>query len=349
MKNRNHDSYLFLFLLLVSGMGVFLIFRPFLTAIAVAAIFAVLFRGMNRSLRRRLFGNRFAASSLLCLMVAALIVAPFSIIVGFAANEVNVFYHSERSGVLITQAVSAIEGSPIMSALFPGENLAGKFRDSLDTLSSGAVGFVGAAYEGAAQFVLWLFVLFFSLFYFLADGESILGYVRRFSPFRDDQDVILFRKFASISRAMVKGSLVVGIIQGALAGAAFAVAGVTSAVIWGIVVTFASFIPGVGTALIWFPIGVFTLVTGNVWQGIFILSFGFGVIGVVDNILRPRFVGNDSEMHPLLVFFATLGGIGLFGFPGLLIGPIVVSLFFALTDIYASEFREGTEEESVES
>ncbi len=338
MKKNNHDLYLFLFFLILSGMGVVLIFKPFLTAIVVAAIFAVLFRGPNRRLRAFLFGSRVASASVLCLLVATLIVAPLSVVIGFAASEANALYHSEQSGILAERAVEAIEGSPVIRLLLQDGNLAAKLADSFDTVSADALGIIGAAYEGVAQSVLWLFVLFFSLFYFLADGENILRYARRFSPLRDDQDTLLFRKFASISRAMIKGSLVVGVIQGTLAGIAFAIAGIPSAVIWGIVVVLASFIPGVGTALIWFPIGVITLVSGHVWQGVFILLFGFGIIGVIDNILRPRLVGRDSEMHPLLVFFSTLGGIALFGFPGLLIGPVIVSLFFALADIYASEF-----------
>jgi len=100
----------------------------------------------------------------------------------------------------------------------------------------------------------------------------------------------------------------------------------------------------VGSAIIWIPAGVIMLLLGNVWQGVFILVVGSGVISVIDNILRPKLVGNDTQMHPLVVFFATLGGISLFGLPGFIIGPIIVSFFLALGEIYSVEFRNQLNE-----
>lgn len=330
--------YLFLLLLLLASVAVFLIFKPFLTSVAVAAVFAVLLRGMNRGLRKVFFGNRPAAAALLCVMVAALIVAPVSIVIGFAVNEANGFYHSDQSVEVVGKVAEFLDQSPILRSAFPGGDLTDRISNSLRSVSAGAVSVLGAAYQGVVQFVLWLFVFFFTLFYFLVDGEVILRQLKRFSPLDDEQDVLLFRKFASISRAMIKGTLVVGAVQGLLAGFAFAVAGVQSPAVLGIVVALASLIPGVGTALVWVPTGVILFVSGAVWQGVFVLSFGLGVISIIDNILRPKLVGRDTEMHPLLVFFATLGGISFFGVPGLLIGPVVVSIFFALAEIYASEY-----------
>ncbi|NTW13523.1 MAG: AI-2E family transporter [Candidatus Moranbacteria bacterium] len=335
MKKHDFNMYLFLLLLLVAGAAVFFIFQPFLTAIVVAAVFAVLLRGMNRRFRKVLFGNRPAAAAILCLIVALLIVAPISIVVAFAVNEANVFYHSGQSAEVVGKAAEFVDQSPLLRSVFPGGDLADRLSNSLRSVSTSTVTALGAAYQGVVQFILWLFVFFFTLFYFMLDGESILRQLKRFSPLDDAQDVLLFKKFTSISRAMIKGTLVVGAVQGLLAGFAFAIAGVPSPAVLGIIVALASLIPGVGTALVWIPTGLILFVGGDVWQGVFVLSFGLGVISVIDNILRPRLVGRDTEMHPLLVFFATLGGITFFGFPGLLIGPVVVSLFFALADIYA--------------
>jgi predicted PurR-regulated permease PerM len=338
MKESNLNMYLFLFLLLIAGGGVFLIFQPFLSSIVFAAIFAVQFRNINRSLREVMFGNSIAASLIVCLLIAVLIVTPVSIVIGFAVNESASFYHSEQSGAVFEKVTMFVEQSPLLHKVFPGADFSTRFAESFRTVSTGAVGIIGAAYQGVAQFVLWLFVLFFTLFYFLVDGESILRNAKRFSPLQDSQDTLLFQKFISISGAMIKGTLVVGLVQGILAGIVLSIAGVQSPVILGIIAALASLIPGVGTALVWFPAGIVLIAAGNIWQGVFVLSFGLGVISMIDNILRPKLVGRDTEMHPLLIFFATLGGIGLFGLPGLLIGPIVVSLFFALADIYASEY-----------
>ena len=338
MKKSDLNKYLFLFLLVSAGAAVFFIFEPFLTSIIVAAIFAVQFRNVNRVLRKFLFGSRVAASAVICLLVAIVIVTPVSVVVGFAINETASFYHSGQSGDVIDKGIVLLEQSSLLHKVFPGSDLSTRFAESFRTVSSGLVGIIGAAYQGLAQFVLWLFVMFFALFYFLADGENIMRYAKRFSPLQDDQDTHLFQKFHSISRAMIKGTLVVGAVQGVLACLAFMVAGVPSPVMLGIVVALASLIPGVGTALVWFPTGVILIAFGDVWQGVFVLAFGLGIVSMIDNVLRPKLVGRDTEMHPLLVFFATLGGITLFGLPGLLIGPIIVSLFFALEEIYASEY-----------
>ncbi len=338
MKQSDHNKYLFLFLLLVAGVAAFFIFQPFLTPIVVASIFAVQFRRMNRTLRKLFFGSRTAAAAIICLLVAILIVTPISIVVSFAVNETGSFYSSEQSGVFINEGLSLLKQSPLLHTLFPDGDLATRFAESFRAISSSVVSALGAAYQSMIQLVIWLFVLFFTLFYFLVDGETMLRYAKRFSPLQDEQDTHLFQKFISISRAMIKGTFVVGVVQGALAGIAFTIAGVPSPVMLGVIVALASLIPGVGTALVWFPTGALLVASGNIWQGVFVLSFGLGVVSMIDNILRQKLVGHDTEMHPLLIFFATLGGISLFGLPGLLIGPIIISLFFALADIYSEEY-----------
>jgi predicted PurR-regulated permease PerM len=164
------------------------------------------------------------------------------------------------------------------------------------------------------------------------------------SPLKDKHDKLLISKFTSISRATLKGTFVVGIIQSALGGIAFLIAGVPSPVIWTLVMLLFSVIPMVGTAIIWVPAGIILLIMGNIWQGVFVLAFGSLVIASIDNILRPKLVGKDTQMHPLLIFFATLGGIAVFGLPGFVIGPIIISLFVALAEIYRSEFRDQLKE-----
>lgn len=159
------------------------------------------------------------------------------------------------------------------------------------------------------------------------------------SPLKNEHERLLAEKFISISRATIKGTLVVGAIQGLLGGLAFWIVGVPSPAIWGLLMILFSIIPLVGSALVWLPAAIILLLMGQVWQGIFLLVVGFGVISLVDNILRPKLVGKDTQMHPLMIFFATLGGISLFGLPGFIIGPIVVSLFLALGEIYSIEFK----------
>jgi predicted PurR-regulated permease PerM len=284
------------------------------------------------------------AAFLTCILVALIVVVPLSVVLSLAVNEANSFYHSEQRSGLLEKGSVVATSLPFLDTVFQNgkglERLSGSFQE----IGKGAIGILGAAYQSVVGFVLWLFVLFFSLFYFLIDGRRMVGYLMRISPLRDEHEKLLFQKFISISRATLKGTLIVGIIQGALGGVAFAIAGVPSPIIWGIFMAILSLIPMVGAGLIWLPTGIILLLSGSVWQGVFLLLFGLGVISVIDNILRPKLVGRDTEMHPLLVFFATLGGIALFGIPGFLIGPIIVSLFMALAGIYMSEYSADLKE-----
>jgi len=133
---------------------------------------------------------------------------------------------------------------------------------------------------------------------------------------------------------------VIGIIQGSLAGLAFWVVGIDSAVFWGTIMTFLSIIPAVGTALIWFPAVIILIVTGQYVQGIGLLIFCGLLVGSIDNMLRPWLVGRDTELHELMIFFSTLGGISLFGIVGFIIGPIIAALFVTVWDIYAETFMD---------
>lgn len=343
MSLPNINVYFFLALLLLAGVGVFLIFQPFLTAILVAAILAVFFARPYEFLKKTFGGNEGWAAIFTCLLAIVIVIVPLSIVLSLAINEANTFYHSEQSSGLLEKSVGLLDKIPLLN-FGGGEGAAQRLSGSFQELSKTMIGFLGAAYQSVAGFVLWLFVLFFSLFYFLIDGKRAVGYLMQLSPLRDEHEKLLFQKFISISRATLKGTMIVGLIQGFLGGVAFWIAGVPSPIIWGIFMAILSLIPMVGAGIIWFPASIILLLTGNIWEGTFILLFGVGIVSTIDNILRPKLVGRDTQMHPLLVFFATLGGLSLFGISGFLIGPIILSLFMALADIYSSEYASELRE-----
>ena len=147
-------------------------------------------------------------------------------------------------------------------------------------------------------------------------------------------------RFTSVARATLKGTAVIGILQGGLAGLAFAVVGIPSAVFWGVIMILLSVLPGIGTALIWIPAGVILGTSGHWPQAIGLMVFCGIVVGSLDNVLRPKLVGKDTQMHELLIFFGTLGGIMMFGFVGFIIGPIVAALFTTIWDIYGIAFKD---------
>jgi predicted PurR-regulated permease PerM len=151
-------------------------------------------------------------------------------------------------------------------------------------------------------------------------------------------------KFVSVARATLKGTILIGVAQGLLGGLAFWAAGIDGAIFWGTVMTVMSIIPGIGSALIWGPAAVILMTTGEVWRGIVLAGFGGLVIGSVDNLLRPLLVGRDTQMHELLIFFSTLGGLLLFGVMGFIIGPILAALFVTVWEMFGTAFRSSLAE-----
>ena len=151
---------------------------------------------------------------------------------------------------------------------------------------------------------------------------------------------MMLNKFISVTRATLKGSLVIGALQGCLAGIAFAVAGIDNAVFWGTVMAVLSVIPSIGSALIWFPAAVVLIMRGDVSAGIGLMVFCGLVVGSVDNLLRPILVGKDTKMHELMIFFGTLGGIFMFGITGIFIGPLIASLFITVWELYGIAFKD---------
>jgi predicted PurR-regulated permease PerM len=165
----------------------------------------------------------------------------------------------------------------------------------------------------------------------------------RLSPLKDKYENVLIQKFNSIVRATIKGTTLIAIIQGALGAVLFWATGVSSPVFLGIVMTISSVIPSIGSGLVWFPVGLAMIILGYPSKGMIILLVGGLVISTIDNLIRPKLVGRDTQMHPLLILFSSLGGIAFFGISGFVVGPVLMSLLLALWDIYSIEFKSQLE------
>lgn len=344
MELRHFNTYFFFLFFLLAAVGVAFLFLPFFSAIIIASILAVLFQRPYRWLLRETRESHTTSALLTCFLVAFVIVVPVFVSLTFAIREASSLYASIGEGqsaeVVAARFFTSVGQLPVIGNVFQANVFnTDTFSADLRAVSKNALVLLQAAYQGIAHFFFWIFVMFFALFYFLVDGARAINYLTRLSPLRDEHDRMLMKKFVSISRATIKGTLLVGIVQGILGGLAFWIVGVPSPLIWGMIMVFFSVIPMIGAGIIWFPAGVILLLLGNIWQGLFVLGVGLGVVSTIDNILRPKLVGRDTHMHPLLVFFATLGGLSFFGLLGFIIGPIIVALFLALAEIYTTEFH----------
>lgn len=345
MRVPNLNTIFFFLVFFAAGVVTFLVMEPFLTSILVAAVLATLFFGLYNRLLRFFGGRSGFSATIILFLVGFLVIIPVIVItmlvVGEATSALAALSAGNHSLADVARSLEAwLLRFPSISEYIQMNDI--RIEDMLGNISgsSGAVlSFLQTLYGGVAGFVFWIFSLFFTLFYFLVDGERAVRFLKRVSPLADDEDEELMRDFVSMSRAVIKGSLIIAVVQGVLGGIGFAVAGLPSPAIWGTVMGIFSLIPFIGTGIVWFPAGLWLLFSGDTWQGVFLLLYGMSIVSTVDNVLRPKLVGRDTQIPPLLVFFSTIGGLSLFGIAGFLIGPIVVSFFLALVRIYNREFK----------
>lgn len=330
-------SAFFLLLIGVLGIGILYIIRPFLYPIFWAAVVAVLFSPFYAWTNRHIKLPSVSAI-ITILMVITIIFLPLILVsvllVQESASLIEKISQGNFLGAVENFTVQ-IEGSRF-APLF--ENIRTEWTQYASKAAQAMSVFIfnniKAITQNSIQFVFMSFIMLYTLFYFLKDGKRMLLRFMHLSPLGEEYEEILATRFTSTARATLKGTMIIGGVQGLLGGLLFLFTGIEGAFVWGVIMTILSIIPAVGSFLVWFPAGLIMIAMGNVGAGVTILLVGAIVISNIDNILRPPLVGKDTQMHPLLVLFSTLGGIFLFGVSGFIIGPIVMALFLAVISMY---------------
>ena len=342
---KNYNANFFLVILLGISVLVFFIIKPFLIGLFLASVLAILFGGSYRLLLKMTRGRAHLSAFLVSIGGIVLVLLGIFFISTLVVNELASLLRGMSSPDTgydaLTQNFITVAQSNSLTRSLGVDMLVNKelLIKVSSQLTSWGIALIQSLYVSFANLAMLLLVAFFSLYYFLMEGGALVDRVMYLSPLKNSHEKLLINKFVSMSRATVKGALIVGLVQGMISGIAFAIAGVPSPSIWGVLTMIFSLVPLLGSGIVWLPIAIILLLIGHLWQGMFVFTVGFGIVSTIDNFIRPKLVGGDTQMHPLLVLFATLGGISLFGFFGFVIGPIVMVLFLTLWDIYAIEFK----------
>lgn len=319
--------------------------RGFLVAVLLAAIFAGMSYPLYSRLRSRFGGRQNLASITTILALFLGVVVPIGAFMALVVNESVTLSQSIADWVRsepdrLAQIRTYLERVPFADRLIPeGDELVTKLGELAGRAGPMLAGQLAALGRGTLSFLLQLFVCGYALFFFLVDGPSILRTILYYIPLGANEESQLLERFVSVTRATLKGSLLIGVIQGGLAGIAFWIAGVPGAAFWGTVMVVLSIIPAIGSPIVWIPAVIFLALTGHVTSALLLGAWCAIVVGTVDNFLRPRLIGRDARMSDLMILLSTLGGIVVFGALGFIVGPIIAALFVTVWHIYGQAFR----------
>lgn len=348
-ENRFQRAFL-LFLVIAITMAFLFMIRDFLQVILLAAVFAGVCQPLYRRLHDAFRGRAVPAAILTVLLLIVMVVGPLVTLGGLLIQQALLV--SETLGPRARELFKGptildgvIEYLPMHERLLPyRDQIVAKAGEMVGALGTVLVSSITGTIGGTVIVLVQLVIFLYTLFFLLIDGRRLLGSALTYVPLSDAHKALMVDKFVSVARATLKGTILIGILQGALSGAAFWAVGIQGAVFWGALMTVLSIIPGIGGALVWVPAALYLLLSGSLLKGLLLAGFCALVVGSVDNLMRPRLVGRDTSLHELFIFFSTIGGLIVFGPMGFILGPVLAALFVTVWEIYGRTFRDDLQD-----
>lgn len=345
MRLQNLESRVFLTLVFATTLIFVWMVRGFLLPVFWAAVFAVLFQPVYGRTLKLVGGRRSVAALLNTIGIVLVILIPSGLLVAAVANQAVWLYQGIVSGEINLGAVTEFvsDSLPALTELLARYGIrVDQIRAAVENAAIVSSQYLASQALAIGQNLLVVVVLFalmlYLLFFFFRDGEDIIRRVIRALPMGDEREERLFARFAEVSRATVKGTLVVAAVQGTLGGVLFGIVGIPAAIFWGVMMGILSLLPAVGAGLVWLPAAIILFATGAIWQSILVVLGGTFVIGLIDNLLRPILIGRETKMPDYLILIATLGGLTVFGIAGFVAGPIIAALFLVMWEMFADEY-----------
>ncbi len=330
------------------------LFWPFGSTLIMACVVTGLFNPLYQRIRRRMIPS--LASFLTCVVIFLLVFVPIALFAGILAQEAYGLYTMGRTAEISNQLQRLVEtsrGLDFANALlapFGFEVSVEQLQNAFSELGKNVGLFLYRQAQAIASNILTFIVNFsFMLlvcFYLFLDGQRLLGFIFDISPLPVDQEERLVSKFKDMAGAILIGNGVSAIIQGILGGAAFALAGLQSPILWGVIMGLLAFLPIVGIGVVFLPATIILFMTGRFGTGLFFIVFYVVITFLIEYLFKPRIVGRRVQMHIMLVFLSIIGGLRLFGILGIIYGPLVMTAFLTLADIYQHSYQANIDPEA---
>lgn len=349
MSTAKANLSFFILLLILVTIGFITTIMPWFGAIFWAVIFTVIFWPLHSRVLRLMPRSPNIAALITLILWIFFALIPLLIITASLVREINAFYELVRVGDfnLVQYTNQVIENMPawFQDALsyFDISTIAdvqATLQASIANISRTAANHAVSLGQNAMLFFAALGVMLYTMFFFFRDGQKLLEKIKNTLPLTPAYRDALIERFTTVIKGTVKGNILVAAAQGSLGGLIFAFLGVQGAILWGVIMALLSLLPAVGAALIWLPVAIYFLATGAIFKGVILTLYGFFIIGLADNVLRPILVGKSTKLPDWLILLSTLGGLTVFGINGFVIGPLLTALFIVCWQLFAETMSE---------
>lgn len=356
MEQNFFQRAVFFFFLTLFFTSIFLfgkVIAPFFASLLLGIVITGIFRPVFRVLAKYMPAR--IASVFTCLAVFFIVVIPVVFFVGVLSREALGLYNLAKDAVFSDQLINFLESTRALERINEFLTKANiqtqvSWHELVDPLTEigknlGFTLFQQARFltSNLLNLVFYFCLMLIVVFYMFIDGQRFLQYISDLSPLKDEHDRKLFEKFNDMAGAVLIGNGLGGLIQGGAGGMLFWSLGLNSPFLWGVIMGFLAFLPIVGIGVVMLPAALFFLLKGSLGKGLFIVGF-YGVLSWgVEYLFKPKVVGDRVSMHPLVVFFAIIGGLKVYGILGIIYGPLIATLFLTLSDIYFSTFQSMVE------
>jgi predicted PurR-regulated permease PerM len=317
----------------------FFILQPYLTSLILAAVFTIALWPVYKFILK-FVRIHFLAAFLMVLIVLIVLMIPLFFLGTRMVSEAYGAYNSlvGSGGFQIDSVVQWLQEK--ITEAFHIKVAPIEISQYVKSILEWFVGNLGPIFSSLVRVVFTFLLSLFVLFFFFKDGSRIKKFFIEHSPLNPSYNTRLFEKIRSAVNAVVRGTLVIALINGITGGFGFFIFGLPSPALWGGLTVIASLVPALGISLVFVPAIVYLLFSGQTIMAAGLLVWGFLLIGLIDNTLGPKLVGRGMKMHPLLTFLGVIGGISLFGAIGFILGPIIFALLYVIFDIYLELAQE---------
>ena len=349
------ESRYFLLIFCISAIFLGRILWPFWSILILSFLLASLFRPIYSFLGTRQMSASFA-SILTCTLIIFLVFIPLLLFIGALSNEALSLYQWGRDAGVGLQIHSFLQKSPLITQVqtyLYGLGLNFEPAQLTDTLSSfiktGGLFLYSQASSWAAnilKFLALFCMMILIIFFLLIDQEKLIDFIIRLSPLPDHEDRLLLAKFEEIANAILKGNIICGLIQGTIGGAVFAILDLNAPILWGCIMAVLAFLPIFGIGLVMIPAAIILIINGNTGTGVFLFLFYMLLSFSVEYLVKPKMVGGQVKMHTLLVFLSLMGGLTVYGVLGIIYGPLIITAFLTLSDLYLARYDFSLQKKS---